>query len=78
MKVKILRGGGYQDVTVDLDTAPRVGETITLGGWTGIVEQVIHVPRQDWAKPDWPKHGEPGTKIVLTEVHQDSERVFTG
>jgi hypothetical protein len=64
--------------SVPSPSAFQYARAITLGGWTGIVEQVIHVPHQDWAKPDWPKHGEPDTKIVLTEVHQDSERVFTG
>ena len=61
-KVRIAHGGGYQDVTLDVDFLPRVGETVNLGAWQGTVEQVTHVPAR------YRDNGEPGIQLVLSGV----------
>jgi hypothetical protein len=69
MKVLIIDGGSYQDVTLDVDFLPRVGETVNLGAWQGTVEHVTHVPAR-YRGGD----GEPGTELVLTGVSNTQAR----
>jgi hypothetical protein len=41
-----IRGGGYRGTVITVDAIPRVGETVNLGKYEGIVESVTHLPNQ--------------------------------
>jgi hypothetical protein len=64
MKVKITKGGGYQDVVLDVETTPRAGEMINLGNWEGQVTQVTHIPARYRGEND------PVVHLVLAGSHQ--------
>jgi hypothetical protein len=74
MKVRIERGGGYQDTTYYVDALPRVGETIRLGGWEGEVIKVTHVPSRNASGRKYRDEGEPSALLVLA----GSQQVKTG
>ena len=73
MKVKIVRGGGYQGTVLDVESLPRLDEIIRLGRWEGVVCRVTHVPLppecnrdlEGYRKPDGPV-----AELVIDDVVQ--------
>jgi hypothetical protein len=76
MKVKIIKGGGYQDTVLDVEALPRSGETIRFGRWKGVVYEVSHVPLppkgnrdpEGYRDPDDPDA--PVAELVVEDVVQ--------
>jgi hypothetical protein len=71
-KVKIIAPGGFQNTTlIGMDAVPRVGDTISLGGWEGEVVKVIHTPvTNESGSQQYREEDEPGTQVVLGPSHQ--------
>lgn len=70
MWVNIVRGGGYQGTTYDVDALPRVGEMIRIGDWEGEVVKVTHVPSQNASGKRYRDSGQPGALLELAGSHQ--------
>ena len=73
MKVKIVRGGGYQDTVLDVESLPRRGEIVRLGRWEGAVCRVTHVPLPPsgaQSPAGYRELGGPVAELVVDDVHQ--------
>lgn len=70
MKVRIERGGGYQDTTLHVDALPRTGETVRIGDWEGEVIKVTHLPSRNASGRRYREDDEPSALLVLAGSHQ--------
>jgi len=72
MKVKIV-GGGSRGTILDVESLPRLDETIRLGRWEGVVRRVTHVPLPPDRTRDLEGYREPGgpvAELVIDDVVQ--------
>jgi hypothetical protein len=72
MKVKIV-GGGHRGTVLDVESLPRLDETIRLGRWEGVVCQVTHLPLPPEDNPDpkgYRKPHDPVAELVIDDVIQ--------